>query len=226
MGLLEEHSFSVVPQLESLLHLWLTLSLNSYSCGAEDSGGDIFLFNSGRVPTIPINQGQPSFRASPALLSSPVCLSLLVLVFSVHLQLPHSVVMVPQHIPENVVPGAALSHSDDQHASQWSVCFCSTSNLFSSQKVCRGNTKFSISEKCNIVQKPWGRGRQLIHPNPFNGAPTLSIHSSHPQTCVHTAQSFPTQVPSEERLGGLLVRLDDAPLFSLPLIGPVHFLGY
>ncbi|XP_029691286.1 baculoviral IAP repeat-containing protein 6 isoform X2 [Takifugu rubripes] len=43
-------------QLESLLHLWLTLSLNSYPCGAEDSGGDIFLFNSGRVPTIPINQ--------------------------------------------------------------------------------------------------------------------------------------------------------------------------
>lgn len=58
------------PQLESLLHLWLTLSLNSYSCGAEDSGGDIFLFNSGRVPTIPINQGQRSFRASSALLAS------------------------------------------------------------------------------------------------------------------------------------------------------------
>lgn len=125
-----EHSFSVFPQLESLLHLWLTLSLNSYSCGAEDSGGDIFLFNSGRVPTIPINQGQHSFCASSAvtLLSFPVtaCLSLLVFVFSVHLQLPNSVVMVPQHIPENVVSGAALSHSDDQHASQWSVCFCSS----------------------------------------------------------------------------------------------------
>uniref|UniRef100_H3CIY4 Dual E2 ubiquitin-conjugating enzyme/E3 ubiquitin-protein ligase BIRC6 n=1 Tax=Tetraodon nigroviridis TaxID=99883 RepID=H3CIY4_TETNG len=43
-------------QLESLLHLWLTLSLNAYSCGSEDTGGDIFLFNSCRVPTIPLNQ--------------------------------------------------------------------------------------------------------------------------------------------------------------------------
>lgn len=45
-------------QLESLLHLWLTLSLNACSCGSEDAGGDIFLFNSCRVPTIPLNQGQ------------------------------------------------------------------------------------------------------------------------------------------------------------------------
>lgn len=56
-------------------------------------------------------------------------------VFSIHLQLPDSVVMVPQHIPENVVSGAALAHSDDQHASQWSVCFCSAYNLTSSQQV-------------------------------------------------------------------------------------------
>lgn len=48
-------------QLESLLHLWLTLSLNAYSCGSEDSAGDIFLFNSCRVPTIPLNQGQGAF---------------------------------------------------------------------------------------------------------------------------------------------------------------------
>uniref|UniRef100_H3CIY3 Baculoviral IAP repeat containing 6 n=1 Tax=Tetraodon nigroviridis TaxID=99883 RepID=H3CIY3_TETNG len=31
-------------------------TLNAYSCGSEDTGGDIFLFNSCRVPTIPLNQ--------------------------------------------------------------------------------------------------------------------------------------------------------------------------
>ncbi|KAM3606446.1 uncharacterized protein V6R79_016382 [Siganus canaliculatus] len=43
-------------QLESLLQLWLTLSLNTCSGGSEDSGSDIFLFNASRVPTIPLNQ--------------------------------------------------------------------------------------------------------------------------------------------------------------------------
>ncbi|XP_066552631.1 baculoviral IAP repeat-containing protein 6 isoform X3 [Amia ocellicauda] len=43
-------------QLESLLQLWLTLSLNSGSPGSEDSGSDVFLFNASRVPTIPLNQ--------------------------------------------------------------------------------------------------------------------------------------------------------------------------
>ncbi|XP_056147249.1 baculoviral IAP repeat-containing protein 6 [Lampris incognitus] len=43
-------------QLESLLQLWLTLSLNSCSNGSEESGSDIFLFNASRVPTIPLNQ--------------------------------------------------------------------------------------------------------------------------------------------------------------------------
>lgn len=57
-----------LSQLESLLHLWLTLSLNAYSCGSEDAGGDIFLFNSCRVPTIPLNQGQSTFWASSALM--------------------------------------------------------------------------------------------------------------------------------------------------------------
>lgn len=154
--LLEGDSLDVFPQLESLLHLWLTLSLNAYSCGGEDSGGDIFLFNSCRVPTIPINQGQNGLRASPALrrLSFPVaaCLSVLVFVCSVHLQLPNRVVMVPQHIPENVVPGAALSHADDQHAGHWSVCFCSSSSLFSSQKV-------TVSQKVKLldIQKAQSR---------------------------------------------------------------------
>ncbi|XP_060789217.1 baculoviral IAP repeat-containing protein 6 isoform X8 [Neoarius graeffei] len=46
-------------QLESLLQLWLTLSLNS-SSGSEESGSDIFLFNSSRVPTIPLNQASIS----------------------------------------------------------------------------------------------------------------------------------------------------------------------
>ena len=47
-----------VLQLESLLQLWLTLSLNSCSSGSEESGSDIFMFNASRVPTIPLNQGQ------------------------------------------------------------------------------------------------------------------------------------------------------------------------
>lgn len=44
-------------QLESLLQLWLTLSLNTSSAGGEDGGSDVFLFNASRVPTIPLNQG-------------------------------------------------------------------------------------------------------------------------------------------------------------------------
>ncbi|XP_061767077.1 baculoviral IAP repeat-containing protein 6 isoform X1 [Nerophis ophidion] len=47
-------------QLESLLQLWITLSLNTSSSGNEDNGSDIFLFNSSRVPTIPLNQASIS----------------------------------------------------------------------------------------------------------------------------------------------------------------------
>uniref|UniRef100_A0A8P4KP11 Baculoviral IAP repeat containing 6 n=1 Tax=Dicentrarchus labrax TaxID=13489 RepID=A0A8P4KP11_DICLA len=47
-------------QLESLLQLWLTLSLNTCSGGNEESGSDIFLFNASRVPTIPLNQASIS----------------------------------------------------------------------------------------------------------------------------------------------------------------------
>uniref|UniRef100_A0AAX7TAX9 Dual E2 ubiquitin-conjugating enzyme/E3 ubiquitin-protein ligase BIRC6 n=1 Tax=Astatotilapia calliptera TaxID=8154 RepID=A0AAX7TAX9_ASTCA len=47
-------------QLESLLQLWLTLSLNTCSGGSEESGSDIFLFNASRVPTIPLNQASIS----------------------------------------------------------------------------------------------------------------------------------------------------------------------
>ncbi|XP_024864880.1 baculoviral IAP repeat-containing protein 6 isoform X2 [Kryptolebias marmoratus] len=47
-------------QLESLLQLWLTLSLNTCSSGTEESGSDIFLFNASRVPTIPLNQASIS----------------------------------------------------------------------------------------------------------------------------------------------------------------------
>ncbi|KAG9344610.1 hypothetical protein JZ751_011282 [Albula glossodonta] len=47
-------------QLESLLQLWLTLSLNSCSGGSEESGSDVFLFNASRVPTIPLNQASIS----------------------------------------------------------------------------------------------------------------------------------------------------------------------
>ncbi|XP_028983369.1 baculoviral IAP repeat-containing protein 6 isoform X2 [Betta splendens] len=43
-------------QLESLLQLWLTLSLNTCPGSSEESGTDIFLFNASRVPTIPLNQ--------------------------------------------------------------------------------------------------------------------------------------------------------------------------
>ncbi|KAI9525107.1 Baculoviral IAP repeat-containing protein 6 [Dissostichus eleginoides] len=47
-------------QLESLLQLWLTLSLNTCSTGTEESGSDIFMFNASRVPTIPLNQASIS----------------------------------------------------------------------------------------------------------------------------------------------------------------------
>ncbi|KAI6071758.1 Baculoviral IAP repeat-containing protein 6 isoform X5 [Aix galericulata] len=47
-------------QLESLLQLWLTLSLNSSSSGSKDSGADIFLYNANRIPVISLNQAGPS----------------------------------------------------------------------------------------------------------------------------------------------------------------------
>uniref|UniRef100_A0A3B4VL83 Baculoviral IAP repeat containing 6 n=1 Tax=Seriola dumerili TaxID=41447 RepID=A0A3B4VL83_SERDU len=47
-------------QLESLLQLWLTLSLNTCSGSSEETGSDIFLFNASRVPTIPLNQASIS----------------------------------------------------------------------------------------------------------------------------------------------------------------------
>uniref|UniRef100_A0A8C5TGF9 Baculoviral IAP repeat containing 6 n=1 Tax=Malurus cyaneus samueli TaxID=2593467 RepID=A0A8C5TGF9_9PASS len=43
-------------QLESLLQLWLTLSLNSSSSGSKDSGADIFLYNANRTPVVSLNQ--------------------------------------------------------------------------------------------------------------------------------------------------------------------------
>ncbi|XP_010143351.1 PREDICTED: baculoviral IAP repeat-containing protein 6, partial [Buceros rhinoceros silvestris] len=43
-------------QLESLLQLWLTLSLNSSSSGSKDGGTDIFLYNANRIPVISLNQ--------------------------------------------------------------------------------------------------------------------------------------------------------------------------
>ncbi|XP_053567827.1 baculoviral IAP repeat-containing protein 6 isoform X7 [Bombina bombina] len=43
-------------QLESLLQLWLTLSLNSSSSGGKENGSDLFLYNANRVPVISINQ--------------------------------------------------------------------------------------------------------------------------------------------------------------------------
>ncbi|XP_034964150.2 baculoviral IAP repeat-containing protein 6 isoform X3 [Zootoca vivipara] len=43
-------------QLESLLQLWLTLSLNSGSTGTKDNCTDVFLYNANRTPVIPLNQ--------------------------------------------------------------------------------------------------------------------------------------------------------------------------
>ncbi|XP_056669227.1 baculoviral IAP repeat-containing protein 6 isoform X17 [Monodelphis domestica] len=43
-------------QLESLLQLWLTLSLNSNSSGSKEHGADIFLYNANRTPVISLNQ--------------------------------------------------------------------------------------------------------------------------------------------------------------------------
>uniref|UniRef100_A0A8D0H8S2 Dual E2 ubiquitin-conjugating enzyme/E3 ubiquitin-protein ligase BIRC6 n=2 Tax=Sphenodon punctatus TaxID=8508 RepID=A0A8D0H8S2_SPHPU len=43
-------------QLESLLQLWLTLSLNSSSSGSKDNSTDIFLYNASRTPVISLNQ--------------------------------------------------------------------------------------------------------------------------------------------------------------------------
>ncbi|XP_069464004.1 baculoviral IAP repeat-containing protein 6 isoform X2 [Ambystoma mexicanum] len=43
-------------QLESLLQLWLTLSMNSVSSGSKENGGDIFLYNANRIPVIALSQ--------------------------------------------------------------------------------------------------------------------------------------------------------------------------
>uniref|UniRef100_A0A8C0J634 Baculoviral IAP repeat containing 6 n=1 Tax=Chelonoidis abingdonii TaxID=106734 RepID=A0A8C0J634_CHEAB len=43
-------------QLESLLQLWLTLSLNASSSGSKDNGADVFLYNANRIPVISLNQ--------------------------------------------------------------------------------------------------------------------------------------------------------------------------
>ncbi|KAL4694317.1 hypothetical protein H8959_013582, partial [Pygathrix nigripes] len=47
-------------QLESLLQLWLTLSLNSSSPGNKENGTDIFLYNANRIPVISLNQAGSS----------------------------------------------------------------------------------------------------------------------------------------------------------------------
>lgn len=58
-----------------------------------------------------------------------VLISALVCALSIHQQFPVCAGMVPQHFPENLVSGAALPHSHDQHASCWSVLLlCSTHN--------------------------------------------------------------------------------------------------
>ncbi|XP_028844057.1 baculoviral IAP repeat-containing protein 6 isoform X2 [Denticeps clupeoides] len=46
-------------QLESLLQLWLTLSLNSCSLASDESRSDV-LFNASRAPTVPLNQASIS----------------------------------------------------------------------------------------------------------------------------------------------------------------------
>ncbi|XP_018120699.1 baculoviral IAP repeat-containing protein 6 isoform X6 [Xenopus laevis] len=43
-------------QLESLLQLWLTLSLNSNSSEGKENVSDLFLYNANRVPVISLNQ--------------------------------------------------------------------------------------------------------------------------------------------------------------------------
>lgn len=134
-------------QLESLLQLWLTLSLNICSGGSEESGSDIFLFNASRVPTIPLNQGKDStilsllHNSSDRIVEaeSVTCRFTLTVFFlikfyiftymsclcmcvsSIHQQFSYSAGMVPEHLPENMVPGATLSHPDDEHASLRSV---------------------------------------------------------------------------------------------------------
>ncbi|ELK27335.1 Baculoviral IAP repeat-containing protein 6 [Myotis davidii] len=45
-----------VFKLESLLQLWLTLSLNSSSSGNKENGAEIFLYNANRIPVISLNQ--------------------------------------------------------------------------------------------------------------------------------------------------------------------------
>lgn len=109
-------------QLESLLQLWLTLSLNTCSGGSEESGSDIFLFNASRVPTIPLNQGWgfSTPLSNLELYGVYIWLHCFILfffvfvsVFSIHQQFPNRAGVVPQHFPENMVSGSALSHSDD-----------------------------------------------------------------------------------------------------------------
>lgn len=132
-------SLSLFPsQLESLLQLWLTLSLNTCTGAGEESGSDIFLFNASRVPTIPLNQGQLSTSAILSLCFSVApfklqdyhsvvfwltfeCAFIRLSAFSIHQQFSDSVGLVPQHLPEDLVSGVALSCLDDQHAAYWSV---------------------------------------------------------------------------------------------------------
>ena len=134
-------------QLESLLQLWLTLSLNSCSGGSEESGSDIFLFNASRVPTIPLNPGESRTRLGifppfsfhfPKHLVSYLLVLYLMEVYvsrqkvlslstlfwwlcpcSFHQQFPDGAGLVPQHLPEDLVSGAALPHPHDQHAPLW-----------------------------------------------------------------------------------------------------------
>lgn len=128
----------LLSQLESLLQLWLTLSLNTCSGGSEEGGSDIFMFNASRVPTIPLNQGRDPTTLSVLLnsfdraesatsLQSQTCVCIYKhniypwCVSSIDQQFPDSAGVVPKHLPENMVSGAALSHTDDQHASLRSV---------------------------------------------------------------------------------------------------------
>ncbi|XP_061221873.1 baculoviral IAP repeat-containing protein 6 isoform X8 [Neopsephotus bourkii] len=105
-------------QLESLLQLWLTLSLNSSSSGSKDSGTDIFLYNANRIPVISLNQASVTSFLSvlawyPNTLLRTWCLVLHSLTLMTNMQLnagPSSAIGAQESTAQLLVSDPSLIH--------------------------------------------------------------------------------------------------------------------
>ncbi|XP_059697311.1 baculoviral IAP repeat-containing protein 6 isoform X6 [Haemorhous mexicanus] len=105
-------------QLESLLQLWLTLSLNSSSSGSKDSGADIFLYNANRIPVVSLNQASVTSFLSvlawyPNTLLRTWCLVLHSLTLMTNMQLnagPSSVIGAQESTAQLLVSDPNLIH--------------------------------------------------------------------------------------------------------------------